>query len=127
VSKQRAKGTAFERAVANYLVETGTFPNCERTGSAHYERGDLVGTGDYLIECKNHKKMALAEWIDQAREASERTFGIPVVIHKRPRKNIAEAYVTMRLQDWAEDVRQAQKTWELYQLLIRESPQQLAN
>lgn len=96
VSKSRAKGTQFETEVVNYLKSCKIF-NATRLPMSS-PLGDIDGTG-VVLECKNQKTMTLAAWVDQAAKASEVSGGKPpFVIHKRPRKNVSEAYVTFPLK-----------------------------
>jgi hypothetical protein len=103
MSKSKAKGTAAETAVVEYLKEW--FPRCERrTTSGSNDRGDInLGPSylrnqvDVVIEVKNHRVMALPEWIKEANvEAFNANVDIGVVWHKRVGKGSpADWYVTM--------------------------------
>lgn len=65
MSKQRAKGTAAETAVVNYLKAHG-FPHAERRalhGTA--DKGDITGCGPVVFEVKNHKTLDLAGWVKE--------------------------------------------------------------
>ena len=97
----KKKGTAFESAVAEYL--RGTFPHVARLPlSGARDPGDLGGVPHFAISCKNCKQMALAEWMDGAERAQGNTAQRhAAVIHKRVRRGIGDAYVTMSLHDWA--------------------------
>jgi hypothetical protein len=60
---QKAKGSAFERLVCDYLAES--FP-CERLpAGATIDRGDLW-TPHAAIQCKNHRTLSLGAWLAQA-------------------------------------------------------------
>lgn len=75
------------------------------TGSQ--DQGDITGIPGVTIEVKNHKKMALSEWVDQA-EAEATNAGNPVgvVWHKRPRKtDPMDWYVTMTGAQWVDILR----------------------
>ena len=96
MSKSRAKGTEFETAVVNYLKEHKVF-NATRLPMSS-PMGDIDGTG-VVLECKNQKTMTLAAWTDQAAKAGEVVKRMFFVIHKRPRKNVSEAYVTFPLKN----------------------------
>ena len=106
MSRQRAKGTWYETAVSAYLAEVlGRVVMRLGMGGVN-DRGDLHVDGlDMTIECKNHARMALAEWMDEAERESANAgsrFGV-VVHHRRGRgaARIADAYVTMQLGDFA--------------------------
>lgn len=88
MSRQRAKGTAAETAVVNYLRGQG-FPHAERralAGSA--DRGDVAGLIGTVIEVKDCARVELSAWVDEAnREADNDHAQIGVVWHKRRRKS----------------------------------------
>jgi len=99
----KAKGSAFERGVVRYLVDHG-HPFAER----HYgagrpaDVGDIDGIVGWTIEAKNHRRMELAGWSDEAE--AERVNGrqpFAAVIAKRPGKPTSAAYVVMSLQTFA--------------------------
>ena len=100
MSKARAKGTSFETAVVDYLTENG-FDNAERWGSGQMDLGDIRNV-PLVIEAKNHKAMALSEWCDQAAASGSKANKLWAVVHKRPRKNVSQAYVTMSLENFAQ-------------------------
>jgi hypothetical protein len=91
VSKERAKGTAFETAVARFLHGT-------RTGSASAHMGDiLLPYAPYLtIECKATQRIDLPGAMRQAEKAAG-TQRVPIVIHKRVGRPVADSYVTIDL------------------------------
>lgn len=89
MSKQRAKGTKFETAVAEYL-RLATVMNVERNPLyGDGDRGDLRGLtikGEPVtIECKNTKKLELSDFLNQAeKEAANNLSDYAIVIWKRP-------------------------------------------
>lgn len=105
MSKARQKGTSFETDVVRFLKENG-FEDAERWGSSNMALGDVRNI-PIVLEAKNHKSMALAEWSDQAERAGSKAKKIWAVVHKRPRKNVSKAYVTMSLENFAELMRKA--------------------
>ena len=104
--KAKAKGTAFETAVARFLAEeTGAWVE-RRALSGNADKGDLLGDGvlaDWCLEVKNHKSIDLASFVDQAeteaRNAKSKWFA---AIVKRRNKNVKDAYVVMPLWMWTE-------------------------
>ncbi|MBU6330288.1 MAG: hypothetical protein KGR18_10105 [Acidobacteria bacterium] len=82
---QKAKGAAFERLIADYLLSR-SIP-CERIpAGATLDRGDLwIPIIEYpTIDCKNHRSPQLSAWVDRAGEQAHnagRHAG--VVVHKR--------------------------------------------
>lgn len=95
MSRSRQKGTAFESEVVNFLKAHKIF-NATRLPMSS-PLGDIDGTG-VVLECKNQKTMTLAAWVDQAAKAGAVAARPFFVIHKRPRKNVSEAYVTFPLE-----------------------------
>jgi Holliday junction resolvase len=101
-SPQKAKGSAYEREVAVYLRDNG-FPQADRRYGAgvQYDKGDLVGVPDVTIECKNHAKIDLAQFIDEAIvEAGHARTKYGVAVIKRRRHNVAQSYVVMTLEQF---------------------------
>lgn len=103
MSKQRARGTAFETLLLEPLREV--WPDAERTGSAAQADGDFKRTGNFSIEAKAHREIDLASFLTQAQRSAARTGTVPVVIIKRRMKAVEESYVVMVLRDWLETVK----------------------
>jgi cell division ATPase FtsA len=109
VSRQKAKGTAFERLVADYLSTALNDDRIDRMplrGGA--DRGDIAGIRTALgeriaVEVKNHSRLDLAGWISEAEvERGNAYAAVGVVIHKRRGKGqAADQYVTLTLGDLA--------------------------
>ena len=100
---QKAKGSQFERDVAQYLRENG-HRYAERSYGAgrQDDRGDITGLPGLVLECKNHKTMDLAGWIGEAkveRDNAKADYGVVVV--KRRGKSASEAYAVMTLADFS--------------------------
>ena len=114
MSRQTEKGTRFETQVSDYMRDRLHMPIERRAKCGSKDKGDIsgfrIGPWDCVVECKNHKNMALPKWLEEAEEANaEASFGI--VVHKRRgcgEKNMGDTYVTMTLDtllDIAEAVR----------------------
>lgn len=106
-SKEKAKGSQFERDVVKYLQDNG-FPSAERRYGAglREDRGDIVGVPGFALECKNTKSINLAQFIDEAileAKHAKARFGAAIV--KRRMRNTSEAYVIMTLEQFAELVK----------------------
>jgi hypothetical protein len=105
VSKEKAKGDAFERACAAVFRMNG-HPHAERVLrlGARDDRGDITGLSCAIplhVDCKDRATFALAAWLDECREEAERVHACPVVIAKRRGKSAERAYVVMDLTDFA--------------------------
>lgn len=104
MSASKRKGTAAESAVVAWLREHG-FPHAERRALAgNTDKGDVAGIPGVALEVKNVTKMALGEWVDEARkEGGNASARIWAVVHKRRGKGDAgDWYVTLDLRTFAE-------------------------
>lgn len=107
MSRSRAKGTAFERLVADGLAAALNDDRIDRAplrGTG--DRGDIAGLrspfGRVAVECKNVSRMDLAGWVDEAAVERGNADAIAgVVVHKRKGKGgVMEQYVTMTFRDF---------------------------
>ena len=112
MSRQKDKGTRYETAVLDYLRNRIEDPE----GMIHREalhgnadEGDIKGlyihTRSLILECKNKKRFALADWMDQARQEAANAgadYGM-VVFHRPGRggKRMRDQYVLMDLDTLA--------------------------
>lgn len=89
MSRSKDKGTRFESQVALYL-QAKLGPAIERRAlHGTNDRGDIAGVyfmgKPVVIECKNHKRMELAAWMDEARmEAGNADAPYYFTVHHRP-------------------------------------------
>lgn len=68
MSRNKAKGTAAESAVRDFLQESG-WPSIERLAlSGGRDRGDLTGMPGWVHEVKNHKSYSFSEWLKETEE-----------------------------------------------------------
>ena len=91
----RRKGNVAEREVVAALRRAGWQAMTSRAARAGTQKGaDIITDFPLVLEVKDHKTMALAEWVEQANAEGE---GDPAaVVHKRRGKaNAEEWYVTM--------------------------------
>lgn len=103
MSASKRKGTAAESAVVAWLQAHG-FPYAERRALAgNTDRGDIAGIPGVALEVKNVARMALAEWVDEARkEGANAKAPVWAVVHKRKGKGSpGEWYVTTDLATFA--------------------------
>ena len=101
----KAKGSAFEREVVRVLRDHG-HPHAERSYGAGRPRdvGDVAGLAGFVVEMKACRSFDLAGWLDEAaREAANAGEGVVgVVVAKRRGHGPEDAYVVLRLADFAE-------------------------
>ena len=109
MSASKRKGTAWERRVVDYLVEHG-HPDAERRAQEGVnDRGDVAGIPGWTVECKNAKRVELAQWMKEALGESLRA-GTPrhVVVFPSRGRPTAEAHCVVPL-------------WLLAELMIEEA------
>ena len=109
MSKQRQKGTSFETAIVGWLKEHG-FPHAERRAlHGTFDKGDITGTGPLVWECKNHKTLAISEWLVETgdeRQNAAADYGI-LVAKRRGHGNPGEQYAILPLHQLAALLKQA--------------------
>jgi hypothetical protein len=95
----RNKGKRAELAVARWLRDNGWQAATTRATSGAQQGDDLVTDTGVSWEVKDHGRMELSAWLDQA-EANAR--GLPaVVIHKRRGRGSPDGwYVTLSGRDF---------------------------
>lgn len=96
-SRNKAKGSAWERAIVDCLRTVG-WPFAERRiAGAVKDRGDIAGVVGVVIEAKNTASRNLAGWITETEvERVNDGAWLGVVWHKRTGKaSAADGYVTM--------------------------------
>jgi len=70
VSANKARGTAAETAVVRYLQAEGAIHAERRALRGKHDRGDVAGIPGVVIEVKDHARIDLAQFVDEAaREA----------------------------------------------------------
>ena len=101
-SPAKAKGDAFERAVAAYLLSRG-LPAERRYGAGRKDdRGDIDGIPGFVIECKARRALDLAGWVDEAsRERARAGAPCAVVVAKRRGHRVEDAYCVVTLDTFA--------------------------
>lgn len=112
-SREKAKGTRFERRVADYLSEALGIETLRMIAGAANDKGDVwglsVGGHPVTVECKNRARLELSRWVDEAaRESANAGTCCGIVVHHRPgrgAKRFGDTYVTMTLDSLVELVR----------------------
>lgn len=100
---QKAKGSQWERDCVAALQRAG-FKYAERRygAGANIDKGDITGLPGLVIECKNHKALAIAEWIAEAElERANAKSDYGVVFVKRRGKSAEEGYAIMTIGQFA--------------------------
>jgi hypothetical protein len=104
-SPSKRKGTAFERAVADYLDERLPWQIDRMIQHGAFDRGDIIGVPDWALECKATREFKLAQFVDEA-ETEAGNAGVPfgAAIVKSPGRAVGDAFVVMSLRQFAEMV-----------------------
>lgn len=106
MSRNKQKGTTFERLIADGLAEHLEDDRIDRAplhGSS--DRGDIANVrspfGKVAVECKNVARLDLAGWVEEAHlEAGNADAIAGIVIHKRKGKGqFLDQYVTLTVRD----------------------------
>lgn len=109
MSKQRQKGTLHESNVVGFLRQHG-FPYAERRAlNGQFDLGDITGCGPLVFECKNHKELALAEWLretEQERVNANADYGI-LVAKRRGVWDAGQQYAVVSLEAMVRLLKQA--------------------
>jgi len=103
LSKASQKGSSFERLIADHLKERLRDDRIDRrVKRGQKDTGDIAGVlspfgGRVVIEAKNHARMDLAHWVDEAEtERGNDDAVVGVVVHKRRGKGQpGDQYVSM--------------------------------
>jgi len=107
MSRSKAKGTAFESQVVDYMRKALGDGRIERRASnGTKDRGDVSGVylrkRPVVIECKNKQRMELSQWLEEAEaERGNADAEWAFVVHKRRgcgEANMGKTYVTCDLE-----------------------------
>lgn len=107
MSRQKQKGTSFESQVVAYMRRVLDDDRIERRVSFGVkDKGDVAGVHlrgkPVVIECKNHARMELASWMQEAEnERGNADAEFAFVVHKRKgygAANMGGTYVTCDLE-----------------------------
>lgn len=98
MNRSKARGTAFETAVVDFMRAHG-LPLVERRAlRGAKDCGDISGVVGWTLELKNHRELDLGTWMTEAQREAMNDGGYRhAVIHKRRGKNVRDAYVTLPL------------------------------
>jgi len=98
MNRSKAKGTAWESAVVEYLRSNGQ-PYAERRAlNGALDKGDITGVPGCMIECKAEKVIDLAGYLDEVKVQTKNA-GVPLgfAVVKRRNRPVGDAYVVLSL------------------------------
>ena len=93
----------YERAVVKFMQMCGLDVERVRAGY-HDDLGDVRGpdTGGWVLDCKNHAQLSLAQWMDHNNTKGDKA----ALIVKRRQANVDKSYVIMELGTFVKHVLQ---------------------
>lgn len=97
MSRERAKGTAWETVIVNALVEAGWLHAERRALHGVLDKGDVTGIPGIVIEAKSVKKIELAAFVNEAnaeRDNAGAAIGV-AWIKRRGKTSALDGYVAM--------------------------------
>lgn len=105
----KRKGSAWELAIAKYLVEKGWIYAERRIAGSNVDKGDLNGIIGCVIEAKNEKKITLSDYLKELEvemnNAKAKT-GV-VMIKKKGTTDVGKGYAVMPIDVWVELMKEA--------------------
>jgi Holliday junction resolvase len=109
-SSSKQRGSRWELDVVKYLRESG-FKYAERAYGAgrRDDKGDITGFPGWVFECKNHKAMDLAGWMDETdreKQTANAEYGVAII--KRRNKQTKDGYVLMTLEQFSKVLKDLQ-------------------
>lgn len=102
-SRNKTKGVQFEASLVPLIRQY--YPDATRLmAGSNRDIGDVLmpGNKDFIVEAKNHCRLALPKWeLEARREAVHAGVPFGVVVHKRAGKtDPALQWATMTFGDW---------------------------
>jgi hypothetical protein len=109
MNRSKAKGTAWESAVVQYLRESGWIHAERRALAGNADKGDVLGVPGWVHECKNASRLELAQWTKelQAEIRNARAAHGALWLKRRGKASAADAYVVLDGQTFAELLKEA--------------------
>jgi hypothetical protein len=97
MSRERAKGTAWESTIVNYLQGRGWVHAERRALAGALDKGDIAGVPGVVIEAKNCKQINLAQFLTEANtERANAGAAIGVAwVKRRGKASAGDGYVVM--------------------------------
>lgn len=105
----KRKGSAWELAIAKYLVAEGWKHAERRIAGSTIDKGDIYGIIGCVIEAKNEKRIDLAGYMKELETEVKNAKGSTgvAIVKKRGTTDVGEAYAVMPVKMWVELMREA--------------------
>lgn len=96
-SASKQKGSAHERAVVEYLKANGWKHAERRLAGDSKDRGDIAGVPGVVFECKNEKRIDLAQYMREleVEVANDKADTGAAIVKKRGTTDVADYYAVM--------------------------------
>lgn len=96
-SASKQKGSAHERAVVEYLKANGWKHAERRLAGDKNDRGDIAGVPGIVLECKNEKRIDLAQYMREleVEVANDKADAGAAIVKKRGTTDVADYYAVM--------------------------------
>jgi hypothetical protein len=98
----KRKGSAWELAIAKYLVEKGWIYAERRIAGSNVDKGDLNGIVGCVIEAKNEKKITLSGYLKELEVEmgnAKAKMGV-VMVKKKGTTDVGQGYAVMPIELW---------------------------
>lgn len=105
----KRKGSAWELAIAKYLVEQGWVGAERRVAGATLDKGDIYGIIGCVIEAKNEKKITLSDYLKELEiemKNAKADMGV-VMVKKKGTTDVGQGYAVMPISLWATLMKEA--------------------
>lgn len=105
----KRKGSAWELAIAKYLVDKGWIHAERRIAGATIDKGDIYGIIGCVIEAKNEKKITLADYMKELEVecANAKASTGVAIVKKRGTSSVGDAYAVMTVDMWIKLMKEA--------------------
>lgn len=105
----KRKGSAWELAIAKYLVSKGWKHAERRIAGSTIDKGDIYGIIGCVIEAKNEKRIDLAGYMKELEVeiANAKAATGVAIVKKRGTTNVGEAYAVMPVEVWVALMKEA--------------------
>ena len=105
----KRKGSAWELAIAKYLVEQGWKFAERRLAGSTIDKGDIYGIIGCVIEAKNEKRIDLAGYLKEleVEVANAKAATGVVMVKKRGTTSVGDAYAVMPIKEWVKLMKEA--------------------
>jgi len=105
----KRKGSAWELAIAKYLIDQGWKHAERRIAGSTIDKGDIYGIIGCVIEAKNEKRIDLAGYMKelQVEIANAKAATGVAIVKKKGTTDVGEAYAVMPVHIWVALMKEA--------------------